>query len=91
MMQPVLKQRKTKIVSGWLTRDTDGMVTLWNYRVGRDLLSYRRMGRDGEAWWRCELADCRLFSLDAREFKALYTGIPRKGRAVHVDIEIVVD
>ena len=87
-MQPVLKQRKTKIVSGWLTRNTDGYITLWKQSVAQGDLFKNEDGcwcaftKEGAVILECLTDD---------EFKALYTGIPRKGRAVHVEIEIVVD
>ena len=90
-MQPVLKQRKTKIVSGWLTRDSDGVVTLWDDYVERGSLNYRVMGHLNEAWWSCGWEDSQLRQFEDYEFMALYTGIPRKGRAIYVQIEIVVD
>ena len=87
-MQPVLKQRKTKIVSGWLTRDGgDGRVILFLEDVERDELFY-----DYGGWWyHISSHDAVEHYWGENEFKALYTGIPRKGRAIYVQIEIVVD
>lgn len=88
-MNPVLRQRKTGIVQGWLARDSGetSLVTLFEcddedqMPCKTDILGY---------WWSFgdvgEIEHC----WSADEFKALYTGIPRKGRAVYVQIEIVV-
>jgi len=92
-MQPRLKQRKTKIVSGWLTRDDSetGEVTLWHPSMPIDDLDLI------SGMWEPDWAECNfqgkhdLCSWTSAGFKSLYTGIPRKGRAVHVEIEIVVD
>ena len=88
-MQPRLKQRKTKIVSGWLTRDDQaGTVVLWDESVERDHLCL-----DDSGYWKDRYCD-RIVTSEIwweNEFKSLYAGIPRKGRAVRVEIEIVVD
>ena len=81
-MNPVLKQRKTKIVSGWMLRK-DGYVAIYGPSVGRDNLWTIK----GNNWPRSYVQ--RSWTEEA--FKRLYIGIPRKGRAVHVEIEIVVD
>ena len=88
MKNPVLKQRKTRIVSGWLTRNVDGWITLSRQSVDRGDLFKNEDGcwcaftKEGAVILECWTDD---------EFKALYTGIPRKGRATYVQIEIVVD
>ena len=87
-MQPRLKQRKTKIVSGWLTRDYCGYVELWCEDVLRSDLEIDYY-REWTAATLCSPQISREWEPD--DFKALYTGIPRKGRAVWVEIEIVVD
>ena len=93
MMNPVLKQRKTETVAGWLTRDMiSGDVTLWEPSLDRgDIVDccdsvWRASGVNAVRQKACEL---RCWDQD--EFKSLYAGIPRKGRAVYVQIEIVVD
>ena len=93
-MNPRLKQRKTRTTSGLLTRDEDdlGLVTLWNMSL-HDFCLQRIDG----AWYLDLYEACSFEGPDKvrvwydDEFKSLYTGIPRKGRAVWVEIELVVD
>jgi hypothetical protein len=86
-MNPVLKQRKTKIVSGWLTRNPDNEnVLLWHTDIKRcDLYVFK------DSWWSCRKCIMPRELWNPSDFKKLYAGIPRKGRAIHVEIEIVVE
>ena len=87
-MNPVLKHRKTKIVSGWLTRDSNGGVVLWEEFQDRHELQLEK-GQWNNMFWARLITTERTWT--DKEFKKLYTGIPRKGRAIYVQIEIVVD
>ena len=90
-MNPRLKQRKTRTTSGWLTRDSDGEVALWESYVDRNILHYHRALGVNSRWWTCGWSDARLKEWAEDHFKEQYAGIPRKGRAVWVEIELVVD